>query len=107
MSSPLKMTSRHFPLALDGRTQAASVMAVVRSSEGASFTVTRALVPLKASAPPFLPPVVHVAVPIGPALPFPEASPAVVPVPSLNEYAATRPPLGGPAAWVVAVATDE
>src|SRR5262245_28245725 len=100
MSSPLKTTSRHEAFTLDGRTQAASVIAVVRSRDGASVTWTRAFVPLKTSAPPFLPAVVQVAVPIAPEFPLPEASPAVAPLPSLNEYAATRP--ASPVAWKVA-----
>jgi hypothetical protein len=53
--------------------------------------VTRALLPLKLSALPFLPSVDQVAVPIVPPLPVPDASATVVPVPSSNEYAATRP----------------
>jgi len=46
-----------------------------------------------------------VAVPIVPALPVPDASATVVPVPSLKEYAATGD--GPPPARVVAVAVFE
>ena len=53
--------------------------------------VTRALVPLKTKASPYLPEVVQVALVIVPLLPLPEESLTVVPVPSLNAYAATRP----------------
>jgi hypothetical protein len=60
-------------------------MPVERWSDAASPTSTRAVVPLNASALPHLPAIVHVAVPIVPALPLPEASATVVPVPSLNE----------------------
>ena len=53
--------------------------------------LTRALVPLKESAPPYFPDVDHVVFDVVPLLPVPEASPTVVPLPSLNEYAATSP----------------
>ena len=46
------------PIAV-GRTQASSVMPVVRSSESASATVTQSLTPSKLSAPPNLPPVLR------------------------------------------------
>jgi hypothetical protein len=52
---------------------------------------TRALLPLKTSAFPYFPAVVQVAFAIVPVFPFPEESATVVPVPSLNEYAATSP----------------
>src|SRR5260370_742754 len=57
---------------------------------------TRALVPLKTSALPYFPAVVQVAFAIVPVFPFPEESATVVPVPSLNEYAATNPEIGLP-----------
>ena len=66
--------------------------------------VTSALVPLKTRASPYLPAVVQVAFAIVPLLPLPEESWTVVPVPSLNEYAATRP---GIVADVAVVATLE
>ena len=53
--------------------------------------LTRAFVPLKDSAPPYLPDADQVVFDVVPLLPVPEASPTVVPLPSLNEYAATRP----------------
>ena len=53
--------------------------------------LTRALVPLNDSAPPYLPDADQVVFDVVPLLPVPEASPTVVPLPSLNEYAATRP----------------
>ena len=49
-----------------------------------SATVTQALVPLNDSAPPYLPEAVQVALARVPVLPLPEASPAVVPLPSLK-----------------------
>jgi hypothetical protein len=79
------MTSLQSLLRADGRTHAARVIAVVRSREAESFTVTRALVPSKFSAPPNVPSGVHVAVPIEPVLPLPEASLAVGPLPSSKE----------------------
>ena len=45
--------------------------------------------PLNTSALPYLPEFVQVAPLIVPLFPFPEASATVVPVPSLNPYAAT------------------
>src|SRR2546423_14947710 len=78
-----------------GLTHASSVIPFVRSSELASGTVTRLLVPSKATAAPYLPVADHVAVALSePALPLPEESAAAVPVPSPKEYAATSP-LGG------------
>src|SRR5271166_6326893 len=98
------MTSRQALVMVDGLTQASSVMPVVRWSEVASGMVRSAFVPLKTRASPYLPEVVQVALAIVPLLPLPEVSVTVVPVPSLNEYAATRP---GFVAAVVAVATSE
>jgi hypothetical protein len=79
-------------------------MAVVRCSDAESVIVTSVLDPLNDSPLPYLP-VVHVAFVIVPVFPVPDASATVVPVPSLNPYAATRPdvvPCG-----VVALATFE
>jgi hypothetical protein len=53
------------------------------------------LVPLKERARPYLPAFVRVAPTIVPVLPLPEASMTVVPLASLNEYAATKPEVGG------------
>src|SRR6516162_9338278 len=52
--------------------------------------VTKALVPLKVNAFPYLPEVVHVAPLIVPLFPLPDASFTTVPLPSSNPYAATR-----------------
>src|SRR5262245_57375107 len=85
------MAVRHPPAPLNavGLTQASSVI-FVTSSEAASGTITRLLVPLKDRAPPNFP-AVQLAFTSEPALPFPEASPAIVPLPSSKPYAATRP----------------
>ena len=85
------MTSRHLLLTLEGFTHASKVMADVSRNEGESFTVTRALVPLKDRALPYLPEVLQVAPLIVPVLLLPDRSATVVPLPSLNPYAATRP----------------
>ena len=47
--------------------------------------------PLNESALPFFPAVVHVAPTSDPVCPLPVASAVVVPLPSLNAYAATSP----------------
>src|SRR5689334_11200090 len=88
------------PLAEVGRTQASSVSALVRSSDFDSGIVTRLDVPLNESAEPNLPAAVQVAPSSVPLFPLPEASPAEVPPFSSNEYAATRPPVGGGGATV-------
>ncbi len=67
-----------------GNTHASSVIPVVSCSEAALGTVTRALVPLNASALPNLPAAVQVAPLIVPLLLLPEVSATVVPLPSLN-----------------------
>src|SRR5919201_3362826 len=85
------MTSRQAVVTADGFTHASSVMPPVRRNDGASLTVTRALVPLNTSALPNFPAVVQVAPVIVPVLLLPDESATVVPEPSLNEYAATRP----------------
>jgi hypothetical protein len=64
---------------------------VVRSSAAASATVTQSLTPSNDRALPNRPAVVQTAPATVPACPPPEASPAVVPVPSLKPYAATGP----------------
>ena len=65
-----------------GLTQASSVIAFVRSSEAESGTSTRLLVPLKLSAPPYLPPVVRVAPTVVPLFWDEEESVTVVPAAS-------------------------
>ena len=77
--------------------------ALPRSKVALSGTVTKFVVPLNESPLPDWP-VVHVAPVIVPLLEFPEPSATVVPVPSLNPYAAPSP-VG--AAGVVALATFE
>ena len=64
-----------------GGTQASRVMPVVRSRLLVSGMVTEALVPLKASACPYLLVVVQVALVRVPLLPVPDWSGAVVPLP--------------------------
>jgi len=65
----------------DGFTQASSVMPVVRCSDAASGTFTRADVPLNDSALPNLPAVDQVAAEIVPVLLFPDASAVEAPEP--------------------------
>src|SRR5437868_1224097 len=98
------MTSRHTFVTVDGFTHASSVIPVVRCRETESLIVTRELDPLNTRAPPNLPEVVHVALVTVPTFPMPDESATVVPVPSLNEYAATSPAVVN---WVVALATLE
>src|SRR5262245_8613616 len=89
MSFPLWITSRQSLDTAVGLTHASSVMPVVRSSELASGTLTRLLVPLNDSAPPYLPLVDQVVFDVVPTLPLPEKSVTDATAPSLNEYAAT------------------
>src|SRR2546427_391193 len=84
------MTSRQLLFTVDGFTHASKVIPVVSCKDAALLMVTCAPVPLNTSARPYLPEAVHVAPLIVPVFPLPEASATVVPVPSLNEYAATR-----------------
>jgi hypothetical protein len=81
-------------LTVVGYTHASRVIPLVNCNDAASFTVTRALVPLNVNALPYLPEVVHVALPIVPLFPLPDTSVTPVPPPSLKEYAATSPTLG-------------
>jgi hypothetical protein len=74
-------------------THASSVIPVVRSRDGESFTLTRAF-PLNTRAFPNLPVVVHVALTIDPVFPTPDESVALLPEPVLNAYAATSPGVG-------------
>ena len=53
--------------------------------------MTNALLPLNCNALPYLPDAAHVVFAIVPVWPFPDASATVVPEPSSNAYAATRP----------------
>jgi hypothetical protein len=62
-----------------GNTHASSVIAPVRSSDAASGTVTQ-LLGANASAVPNRPCVVHDVAVATPVLPFPDASPMLVPV---------------------------
>ncbi len=74
-----------------GLTHASSVIAPVRCNDALSATVTRELLPLKLSAWPYFPVAAHVVFAVVPVLPLPDASATVVPDPSSNPYAATRP----------------
>ena len=67
-----------------GNTHASSVMPVVRSSDGASATVTQSLTPSKDRALPNFPCVLQVAPEIVPVRPLPEVSATVVPLPALK-----------------------
>jgi hypothetical protein len=87
-----------------GRTQASRVIAVVRSSDAESATVTQSLTPSKLRALPNLP-VVQVAPLTVPPFPRPDPSAVPVPEPSSNPYPATRP-VGG-ALVTVALASFE
>ena len=72
--------------------QQGEVMQFVTFRLGEEATDTLLFVPLNTNAPPFFPCVVHATVPwIVPVFAFPARSTTVVPVPSSNEYAATRP----------------
>ena len=73
------MTSRHAAVTVDGLTHASSVIPVVSRNDAESGTITRALVPLKVRALPYLPSVVHAAFPVLPVFPFPDVSATVVP----------------------------
>src|SRR3954467_7971869 len=75
-----------------GSTHADNVIAfVVRFSDDELATRTTLLEPLKLSALPYRPCVDHVAPVTVPTFPFPDASAVVVPVPSPNAHAPTRP----------------
>src|SRR4051794_9588545 len=84
------MTVRQAVPVAVGLTQASSVMPVVRCSDAESGIATKALVPLKFSAPPNLPVVVCVALVIVPVFALPDASATVVPDASLKLHAPTR-----------------
>src|SRR6516162_3642376 len=78
-------------------------MALVNCSDAALLMVTKALLPLKDKALPYLPEVVHVAPLMVPLFPLPDISLTTVPLPSLNPYAATKPGVGVAVAVGVAV----
>jgi len=86
---------------VDGLTHTSSVIAVVKCNDGASGIVTSDALPSNASAPPYLPALVQVARMTFPVLPVPDTSATLVPLPSLNAYAATG--VGPPAALMFAV----
>src|SRR5919199_6196737 len=89
------MTGIHAWSAL-GFTHASIVIPLERSSEFESATVTSDVAPSNEAAAPYFPAAVHVVEALRePALPFPDVSAAVVPAPSSNESAATRPVGGG------------
>src|SRR5256885_2377025 len=91
----LKSTVRQPLATMVGLTQASSVSPFVRSRLLASLTVTQLELPLKESALPYLPALDQAVLAVVPPLALPEASATVVPAPSSNPYAATRPG-GGP-----------
>src|SRR5215216_647270 len=100
------MIVRHPLWSAVGWIHAISVSADVTSSDVDAGTLTRASVPLKLNAPPYLP-VTHVAAVIAPMFPLPDTSATDEPEPASNEYPATSPGGGGGVAMVVAVATFE
>lgn len=84
------------PVSLFGLTQASSVIPVLNWSNEELGMPTKAFVPLNEIAFPYFPEVVHNAPPCSvPLCLLPDASFAVVPLPSLNPYAATKPDTGG------------
>ena len=74
-----------------GETHASSVIAVVRSSEFASGTLTKSFVPSNVSAPPNRPCALRAAPEIVPSLLAVDASSAVVPLASSKPHAPTSP----------------
>src|SRR4051812_35507823 len=94
------MTSRQVLDVAAGYTHASSVIADVSCNDVEFGTLTREFEPLNDSAPPNLPAGVQFAFERVPVFAFPDESAVVVPDPSSNAYAATRP--AGPAACVVA-----
>src|SRR5678816_1761791 len=76
-------------------THASIVPALVRSSDGASGTETKLVLPLNDRALPYLPRVVHRAAVIVPWLPLPELSAAREPLPCSNPYDAFVPLVPG------------
>src|ERR1700742_2559177 len=85
------MTSRYTAVAEDGFTHASRVIPLERCSDAASGIVTTELVPLNCRALPYFPAADQVGLVIVPLCPLPVASVSVVPDPSSNPYAATRP----------------
>src|SRR3954463_2125625 len=70
------------PLSAVGLIHASSVIAVVRSSDAASGTVTQSLMPLNDNAVPYFP-AVHAAPVMVPVLPVPDTSNTCAPRPSV------------------------
>jgi hypothetical protein len=95
------ITQRQAPLSVFGSTHASSVIRFVSCNEAEFATVTQLDDPSNESAPPNLPTLAHVVLVSVPVLPLPDASAVVVPLPSLNPYAATSP-LGGAVTAAVA-----
>src|SRR5688572_25423739 len=95
------MTTVRQPAIAVGRTQASTVIPVVRSSVARSATVTQSLTPSNDRALPLCPAVVQVAPEIVPAGPLPDLSAVVVPAPSSNPKAATRPAAPGSLSVIV------
>ena len=88
----LKITVRHVVPSALGRTHASSVIPVVRSSSAWSGIRTWSSTPSNDSAPAVRPAADQTGPPVSvPGWPRPERSASVVPEPSSNEYAATRP----------------
>ena len=87
-----RITLRQLVSAL-GLTHASSVTPLVRCSAATSLIVTQLLTPLNNRPPPTRPDAQDAPESV-PLFPFPEMSAATVPEPSLNPYAATRPPSG-------------
>src|SRR3954452_529722 len=79
-------------MATDGLTHASSANPFGRSREAESATVIQLELPLKASAPPFLPAADQVVLRVVPSFPWVVLSRAVDPMPSSKPYMATAPP---------------
>ena len=78
-------------MTVDGSTHASNVIPLDSCNDAEFGIVTTELVPLKLNAPPNFPAVDQVVFATVPLFPFPDASVTVVPDPSSNPYAATRP----------------
>src|SRR4051794_19998738 len=93
-------TVRH-PVRADGRTQASTLMPVLRWRSAASATVIQSLTPSNARSLRNLPVVCHVGPLSVPVCPLPEPSAVVVPVPSSKPKLATSPVGAGTVLLVV------
>src|SRR4051794_6356368 len=100
------MMVRHPLCVAVGSIHAINVIADDRPNDAEAGTLTRAFVPLKLSAPPYLPET-QPAPAIVPSLPLPDVSATVAPEPASKVYPATRPGTGGGPALVVALAMSE